>query len=774
MRAALIAAAMSAGASCPAQETVRSITGTVCNAEDGSALGFATVRLRSTDDSLTARVTATDSTGTFRIDSVAGGRYTINVTCTGYIPYTATMSTADTHRTDILLREDPKMLGEVTVTAEYTTTRPTGETVVKVHGNPMAKGKDTQDFLRTIRGLDVTDRSISVNGRENTIIYIDDRKTDYEHLKSIPPSMIDRIEITPYAGAFHGVNATGGVIRIITRRHGGLLGALTARGQADPHGPVDGVVTSSTLYSKGRLSINNSLQAGAGRYHTKSLRRDTQDAGTSETSSNATNRDRMVADYIGMTYSMGKSGKIDLYGGVMIDNPRRQEHSSGDDRLDISADNRYKSYSAGAMMRKSLSRERNSYALTRIEYWGSNSSTGLNYRLNGTEVTGCDGRASASQDSRMNIVKGEQMLSLDMGGGHSLRAGAEISTVKHNTDDSGIGCGTFVPEERSRYSQINNDYGAWAEYGKLWGKTVYLQLAVNYHGTNIRYDNKLDGGGNFSRYQQGVYPSAMFQWLIDSKKGRYLSAGYRHYYSLPDYGYYSPVTRYQNGNLYFTGNINLTQELYDDFEVSFSPSREWSLTYRLNYGDNMVNVMMDQDEGKPGTFYTKPYNTGHCLRQFVTLRLNSRITSFWHTSTSIEYQYRNEGMPGRKVCCSSVSVNTDNNFSLCKNAGLQLSFYAGSKTRALSFDSDSSLSLGAGGYASLMKDRLSVSLTANNLLYKKRRITMRGSGWQVWRRTDDCMTRFKLSATWNFSLGEKIQNQRLNTVNGISAGSPTL
>lgn len=759
---------------CLAQDAVRSATGTVRDTKGNSGIELATVRLTSLPDSATARITATDSTGSFRIDSISDGRYAISVTCVGYRPYTATVSGTELNAMDISLTEDAEMLEEVTVTAGHTTFKPTGETIVKVHGNPMAKGKTIQDFMRTIRGLDITDKSISVNGRENTLIYLNGRKIDYTQLKSVPPSVIDRIEVTPYAGAYYGANATGGVIRVITRSQAGLLGTLTARGQADPHGVVEGVAVSNVLYSKGRVSLHNNLQAGAGRYRTESLRKDTQDGISSETVSDNTNRDRMAADYIGVTYDFGKNDRIDIYGSVMIDNPRQQEHSQGADRLDLSAENRYKSYSAGALLRKSLSAKRNSYTMTRLEYWGDNGKASLSYKLNGTDVAGGDGRVAESNSSRINLVNCEQTLSLDMGSGHSLKAGAELSSVRHNTEDSGAGSGTLVLAAPAKYAQTNNDYGAWVEYGKLWGSTVYLQLALNYHGTNIKYKDMLDGGGSFSRYQQGVYPSTMFQWLIDGDTGRYLSAGYRHYYSLPDYGYYSPVTRYQNGNLYFTGNINLTQERYDEFEASFSPRREWSITYRINYGDNMVNVIMSEDADKPGTYYTKPYNTGHCLRQFMTLRFSSRITSFWYTNTSIEYQYRSEGMPGRKVCCSSVSFNTDNDFSLCKNVGLQASFHANSKTKTLSFDSDSSMWLSLGGYASLLKGSLSLNLTANNLLYKKKRITMHGDGWKVWKRTDDCMTRFMLSATWNFSMGKKMQNQGLNTVKGVQKGSPIL
>lgn len=292
---------------CPAQNNTTRIIGKIYDAHDGSAIELATIRLKNVNDSLISRVTATDSTGTFTIDSLTTGRYIVNVTCVGYMPYSVTESSEKLNGISISLKEDSKMLKELTVTTEYITTKPTGETLVKVHGNPMAKGKTMQNFLKIIRGIDITDNSISINGRENTLIYLNEQKIDYNMLKSIQPSMIERIEIIPHAGAFYGVNATGGVIKITTRNQAGLLGTLTANGQADPYALVDGTIESGILYSKNKVSINNNLFAGAGRYHTKSLRRDCRDNVTDETTSDNINRDRVISDNIGITYNINKT-----------------------------------------------------------------------------------------------------------------------------------------------------------------------------------------------------------------------------------------------------------------------------------------------------------------------------------------------------------------------------------------------------------------------------------------------------------------------------------
>lgn len=77
---------------CPAQNNTTRIIGKIYDAHDGSAIELATIRLKNVNDSLISRVTATDSTGTFTIDSLTTGRYIVNVTCVGYMPYSVTES----------------------------------------------------------------------------------------------------------------------------------------------------------------------------------------------------------------------------------------------------------------------------------------------------------------------------------------------------------------------------------------------------------------------------------------------------------------------------------------------------------------------------------------------------------------------------------------------------------------------------------------------------------------------------------------------------------
>lgn len=156
-----------------AQDSGFKLKGRICEKDGKSGIGYATVKVYNDTDSASVYRGVADEAGAFSIGSVAAGSYRVAVTCVGYEDYAARVNVgADTDMGTITLSEDKNMLDGVTVMADYSKVKPTGDVVVKVKGNPMAKGKTLINFMRYLRDLDVTNNSISVRGRENTLIYI--------------------------------------------------------------------------------------------------------------------------------------------------------------------------------------------------------------------------------------------------------------------------------------------------------------------------------------------------------------------------------------------------------------------------------------------------------------------------------------------------------------------------------------------------------------------------------------------------------------------------
>lgn len=188
-----------------AQENKYGITGHIVDNE-GVEVIRASVTLRMAGDSTFKRQTVSDNNGAFTFSGLADGKYELNITYIGLADYTSdVMVKSNTDVGIIRMDESSEMLEGITVMANYTDVKQTGETIVRVKGNPLAKGKSTVNFLSYIRELDVTNNGISVQGRSNTLIYLDNQQISFERLKNIPPSMISRIEIIPHADASYGV-----------------------------------------------------------------------------------------------------------------------------------------------------------------------------------------------------------------------------------------------------------------------------------------------------------------------------------------------------------------------------------------------------------------------------------------------------------------------------------------------------------------------------------------------------------------------------------------
>lgn len=124
---------------------------------DGKLLPGANVELASVGDSMTVRRAATGNDGSFEFSAVSAGDYELTVTYVGCDDYRNRIKVnSDKRLGNIRMKTLTKMLDEVTVMARYTDVKLTGETVIRVAGNPLAKGQTFLNFLKNVRNLDVT------------------------------------------------------------------------------------------------------------------------------------------------------------------------------------------------------------------------------------------------------------------------------------------------------------------------------------------------------------------------------------------------------------------------------------------------------------------------------------------------------------------------------------------------------------------------------------------------------------------------------------------
>lgn len=739
-----------------AQKNTYGMTGRVVD-KDGAAVIRASVKLSMTGDSTFRRMTVADDNGVFKLSGLAGGNYTLEITYIGLADYLSDVTVkGDTDLGTIRMDDSSEMLGEVTVMANYTRLKRTGETIVKVKGNPLTKGKSTQNFLKYVRGIDVTESSLSLNGKSNTLIYLEDRPISFEQLKSIPPSMIDNIEIIPFADASYGENATGGVVKIHLREEGGLIGTATLYGGMNTKDLYGESPNLNVLYSKGKFTVNNYLTAfECGQYPTL-VTKEYDSSDGSYTYKDNILKYRKFSDYMSLRYNFNKTDRLDLYGGVLLRWDRMLNNSiSGADTLDIEAKPNRRSYSVGTQYRKGLGNGGENFMVMRLEYSKSKYDNGYEYNRNGMFD-------SSRQYYDMDIVSVSPYAKFKFNDKMNMAAGLQYYYVSDWNDNRGTKTMTYMDDGRYRLDQ--SYYTAWAEYGLQPVKSLFLKLGLRYRGTEDRYKDYLDSSMSFDRWQDGICPSLFGQWTIDSDKMRYLSISYRRTFNLPSLGYMLPNVTWQGDDLYSTGNMNLKKETYDNVELNFSLNRRLSLSYGMSYGSDIVSVIMHQDENRPGVYYTMPENSAYCMQQSVMLDYSGRIFSFWHTNTNISYLYRHSRSGSGKISHGMVTFKSNNDFTVSKNLGFTLNMSASSRSMTESYEENAKFKMDVSGYMSLMKGKMNVSLLYENLFYNRRKRTICGEGWERKRLLLNADSHVVLFFTWNFTAGKKIKNQNMPKV----------
>lgn len=731
---------------------------------DGELLPDASVEIASVGDSTATRRASTGKDGGFEFGAVPAGDYQLTITYIGCDDYKASIKISGDKRLGrIRLKASAKMLDEVTVMARYTDIKPSGETVIRVAGNPLAKGQTFINFLKNVRNLDVTDKSIKVQGRDNTLFYLDDRRISFEQLKALSPSMISRIEVVPQADASYGINATGGVVKVYLRETGGLLGSLSFYGQADKYGYVDGSPRLNLLYSKGKFSISNMLRMCPYSHYTIKNRQDNGD-GQEPTVNDAVNRDRAFEDNLSLRYAFNKSDYIDVYGGVYLLKEKYRNNSvTGADNLIYRNDKRSQSYNAGLHLRKGFGNG-GSYVQLFAEYSKNKDKNNEDYDYNGYADP-------ANENADMDLVSIKPQMYWQINKTMKLTAGLWYYYMADRHHDKGTAALGYVDD--GRYMYYGSDYEAWAQYSATFNDKLYVRAGLTYHGTDGNFKDFLDRTNNVYKYEDGIYPTLFGQWTFNRKKMHYVYVSYRHYYSLPNYNYRLPSISWQGENVYSTGNPDLNKENYNNIEVFYSPSREWSLSYDFTYGSDMVNVMMYQDESQPGVYYTHPENTGQRRRHRVRINYSGRIFEFWYCNTTLYGIYLNESLPQGGYHNLQASLYSNNDFTLTKNFGLTLGFWAATKSKSASYTSNARYYVDLGGRLSLFKGKMDVSLNWSNMLYNHNKITVKGDGWTIKRRDKSPNSRIQLSLAWNFSAGSKIQNKTLPSVSRSTRQVPT-
>ncbi len=254
----VLLASASLGLSAAAQEgqpIAGRITGVVVNAGTDQPVAGASVAVRSVNDSTLVGGGFANAEGTFHIEGVGPGRYTVRVRVMGFAPVVRTEvsvtpagTTVDLGR--IELTPVATELASVAVTADRADVIVAPDrTSYTVKDMPAASGGSAVDILRNVPSVEVDgDNKVSLRGNENVVVQINGRLSPMRgealgnFLAQLPANLVARIEVVPNPSAKNDPEGMAGILNIVLKEKMdlGMSGGLTAGGGSTGQGNASG------------------------------------------------------------------------------------------------------------------------------------------------------------------------------------------------------------------------------------------------------------------------------------------------------------------------------------------------------------------------------------------------------------------------------------------------------------------------------------------------------------------------------------------------------
>jgi iron complex outermembrane receptor protein len=194
--------------------------------QQGKGLEKTTVTLLRAKDSVAAKFTATDKSGSYVFTTAGPGTYIVSVSHVGYLPtYSKSFELtegADFTVPDLGMAKNEGTLQGVSVTSKKPMVEVRADkTILNVEGTINATGNDALELLRKAPGVTIDkDDNISLSGKNGVQVYFDGKPTPLSgtdlsnYLKSIQSSQIESIELITNPSAKYEAAGNAGIINI--------------------------------------------------------------------------------------------------------------------------------------------------------------------------------------------------------------------------------------------------------------------------------------------------------------------------------------------------------------------------------------------------------------------------------------------------------------------------------------------------------------------------------------------------------------------------------
>ena len=206
------------------------VRGTVRDATSGTPIGRASVAIRSKPEAVLVAGAIATAEGTFRVQGLRPGTYTLRATYLGYGPRLQEFTVADAAPTanvgDIKLARVAAVLEGVAVTEERATMAIEPDRNAYRAKDVAPAAANASEVLDAVPSVQVDgDGKVSLRGNENVAVQINGRPSPLRgpqlasYLKGLPANIVDRVEVIPNPSARHDPEGMAGIINIMLKQN---------------------------------------------------------------------------------------------------------------------------------------------------------------------------------------------------------------------------------------------------------------------------------------------------------------------------------------------------------------------------------------------------------------------------------------------------------------------------------------------------------------------------------------------------------------------------
>ncbi|NML70382.1 TonB-dependent receptor [Chryseobacterium sp. RP-3-3] len=683
----------------------------------------------------------TDENGMFKIPLKEDGNYILELIKDGVKTNSETITVKGNSKKDIQLKEAPveKKIEGVTLTAKKKLfERKVDRLVFNVENSVASQGIDAVEALAKTPMVRATDDAISIAGKSNVAVMINDRLLNLNgqelinYLKTIRSDDILKIEVITTPPSKYEAEGKSGLINIILKKNANLgwNGSLQTSGSYYGGRPTTSTRSGATFnYQGDKLSVTGNLSIGDNYWENRSYNylTGTTDNNYWKTNSTSSNNYRYKGGGLKGEYKINDKNLVGINYNYSFSNPLEKGESKAnifdkEGYLDV-----FSNYS-----NKNRRNVHNATAFydVKLDSLGSKLSVTANMMLNNSNarnfyntITSDQVSTFANPVSKYRIYSGQADLEKTFGK-VKTEAGLKYTKIKNDSEFNffNIEDEQYILNTKRTNTFFYNEqnYAAYASASFKINDKLDAKAGLRYEYTTLEGISMNDDSSAKIKYGK-LFPTAYISYKPNENHA--FSLNYSRRISRPYFGNLNPFKFYVSEFEYSTGNPYLLPSFSDNFEFGYVLNNNFNVTLYYNYNkDNWDRIQVVEGKSKYSivkNFYNQDQagiNISYNYNKLKWMESNIFVNGYYAKTKS--YDPTAIAAPEGY----SANFNVDNNFFLnkSKTLTLMLGLWSNLPNRDGNTYYYANASVYTGMKLNLMDKKLLINLYVNDLLNTNR------------------------------------------------------